>query len=692
MPHARLASLALRLRVVVAVLAVCLALPSTAPAAQAGAASIRLHGTIRDGMVVQRHATVVLRGTTGPGVRVRAVPGWGRTPAVARSDDAGAFEIELRTPEAGGPYEILIEGPEPRVLRDVWVGDVFLVGGQSNAEMPLGDVGPGYRGVRDAEDEIAAADDAMVRVFDVQDGFSVTPLADVRRASTWRTMTPEVARTTSALAWFLARERRERHPDVPVGLVVAADGGTRLEAWMRDAAVARASRRADPDGRLAEGAALVRLAAGDPEALRERERAAQERALAAYRASDPGLAGGWERPGHDDAGDEWFDLEVPGNWGTAPGSGELGAFDGHLWHRRTVEVTDAMLADDGAWTLALGAIDDRDTTWVNGREVGRTEEPNRWNQPRTYPVPRSALRGGRNVIVVRARDTGGGGGMIGPAERMRLVAPSGAAIPLAGTWRARVGLREDAIDDAPAPRARPLVHRNRPTVQWNGLVAPLTDLALAGVAWYQGESNAFSSDGYDVLLETFVADWRDAFGDPDLPIVLVQIAPFRYRGASEVGAPVIRDAQRRVAASDPHTALVVTTDVGDPGDIHPVDKQTVAARTARAFDALAEGAACCGPRVVDARIDGDGRVRVRFDDVAGGFASAGGPLTHWQVRDAEGRWYPARAEIAAANEITLRSRRVSAPTAIRFGWGAAATPNLVGGDGLPASPFEIVVR
>ena len=88
--------------------------------------------------------------------------------------------------------------------------------------------------------------------------------------------------------------------------------------------------------------------------------------------------------------------------------------------------------------MELGAVDDEDTTWVNGVKVGAHTQPNQSSVLRKYEVPANVVRSGRNVIVVQVLDTRGDGGMHGQPEQMKLK-PAGSsdaeAVSLAGPWR-----------------------------------------------------------------------------------------------------------------------------------------------------------------------------------------------------------------------------------------------------------------
>ena len=129
----------------------------------------------------------------------------------------------------------------------------------------------------------------------------------------------------------------------------------------------------------------------------------------------------------------------------------LGNFDGTAWFRREFVVP----ADwpRTAATLALGNIDDEDTVWINGVEVGQTH---RIDQERHYPVPATGIKPGTNFIAIRVLDTGGGGGLTARPGQLRLTAGNAAA-DLGGTWQMQATLPYSNQNSPPPPAANPTI-------------------------------------------------------------------------------------------------------------------------------------------------------------------------------------------------------------------------------------------
>ena len=119
---------------------------------------------------------------------------------------------------------------------------------------------------------------------------------------------------------------------------------------------------------------------------------------------------------HAGSASSWIPLRAPGAWERS-GAAALSKYDGFLWYRAFVRVPKEFAGEDSV--LELGAVDDADETFVNGRRVGRTGRmPPRYKgasgRLRRYKVPAPLVRfGDWNLIAVRVYDAGGWGGLTG---------------------------------------------------------------------------------------------------------------------------------------------------------------------------------------------------------------------------------------------------------------------------------------
>ncbi len=616
-------------------------------------AQLRLHPLFTDGAVLQREARVPLRGEAAPGARVSV--SFGGKPYTTTAGPDGKWRLVLPPMQAGGPYTLHVraEGEDVR-LREVYVGDVWLASGQSNMEWVL-------RDSRDAAAEIAAANDPQIRHFKVPHLWSYAPV-DTLVGGPWRPATPAYAGDFSAVGYFFARALR-KYVETPIGLLNASWGGSRIEPWMSAEAL---------DLKPNDIAGLAAEQTRQAEAVRRN----LETRLGALPAADRGMVGGkpvWADPDLDAS--DWQEIAVPAMWETAGYEG----MDGVGWYRTTFELT-AAEAQAGV-RVGLGQIDDSDESYLNGVRIGGMTAA--YSVPRVYAAPPGALRAGVNVLVVRAEDTGGGGGIGGSPSELWVEA-GGQRRPLAGPWKFKVGSLK------PAPTGN---YNQIPTLLYNAMIYPLLDFPIKGVIWYQGESNAGDADAYRYRdqFATMIRQWRRDWGGEAFPFLWVQLANFMPADAepAESGWAVLRESQTATLGL-PGTAQAVIIDIGEAGDIHPKNKQDVGARLALAARKVAYGEedlVYSGPVYRAMRREG-GRIVLRFDHVGGGLVARGGAPGGFAVRGAEGPWVWADAAIQG-DEIAVGSPRVPDPVAVRYGWGNNPDRvNVYNREGLPMTPFR----
>lgn len=237
----------------------------------------------------------------------------------------------------------------------------------------------------------------------------------------------------------------------------------------------------------------------------------------------------------------------------------------------------------------------------------------------------------------------------------------------------------------PAPPAGP-GHQNTPAGLYNGMIAPLTQYAIRGVIWYQGESNANSdihAYGYKRLFGAMIEDWRNRWGEGDFPFYFVQLANYQTNGRW----PVLRESQTETLRLA-NTAMAVIIDIGESKDIHPKNKQDVGLRLSLAARALTyhEPIEYSGPMFQTAAQEG-GKIRVYFTHADGLQARGGGPIKGFEVAAADGKYVEAEAW-ADGNTMVVSNGQVAEPVAVRYAWADDPVANLVNQVGLPTSPFR----
>jgi len=236
----------------------------------------------------------------------------------------------------------------------------------------------------------------------------------------------------------------------------------------------------------------------------------------------------------------------------------------------------------------------------------------------------------------------------------------------------------------------PTLDPHRPSVLFNGMIAPLLPMRIRGAIWYQGESNAGRAYQYRTIFPAMIRDWRTHWKQGDFPFLFVQLANFKKRQdePGESDWAELREAQA-MALSLPKTGQAVIIDIGEADDIHPKNKQDVGKRLALAARAVAYGedVTYSGPTYKSMKVE-DGKVRLTFDHVGGGLvAKGGGPLKGFAVAGADKKWVWADARIDG-NAVVVSSKDVAKPVAVRYAWADNPECNLANKEGLPASPFR----
>jgi sialate O-acetylesterase len=226
-----------------------------------------------------------------------------------------------------------------------------------------------------------------------------------------------------------------------------------------------------------------------------------------------------------------------------------------------------------------------------------------------------------------------------------------------------------------------------PSELFNSMIAPLTPFPIRGVIWYQGESNSIIARApylYERQFQTLIQDWRARWGIGDFPFLFVQISSFT--STPEEDWPTIREGQRKALALR-NTGMAVTIDIGDPDDVHPLNKIDVANRLSLIARATVHGEQVeySGPLFRQLTRE-DGALRVWFDHVGAGLQIHGTVLTGFEVAGGDMHFQPAEARIDG-NTLIVQSSAVRAPVAVRYGWANSPSCNLFNRDGLPASPF-----
>jgi sialate O-acetylesterase len=201
-------------------------------------AEVRLASPFTSHMVLQRDMKVPVWGTADAGETVTVE--FAGQKISARADADGNWRVNFK------PLKVSAEGrtltvtgshtPQPVVLDDVLVGEVWLASGQSNMDFSMSDKALDssgkakyFAGVTNAEQEIAAANYPLIRMFIGNACKAYTPQMCV--TGVWKVCTPENAPAVCAVGYFFARDL-QREIKVPVGIIAEAFGASTAESWI----------------------------------------------------------------------------------------------------------------------------------------------------------------------------------------------------------------------------------------------------------------------------------------------------------------------------------------------------------------------------------------------------------------------------------------------------------------------------
>ena len=204
-----------------------LMLVATATAVQA---KVRLPHLVSDNMVIQQQTDVRLWGWAKAGRKVTATVSWSDQKAEAKADKQGRWLLTVTSPQASyEPLSITFDDGDGKVtINNVLAGEVWVCAGQSNMEMPVKGFG-GCPVVNYNQEVLHAAGKRQVRSAKIPSIMRMTPQEDAD--TQWRECSPQTVGDFSATGYFFAR-LVNKALDIPIGLIEANKGGSRVESWL----------------------------------------------------------------------------------------------------------------------------------------------------------------------------------------------------------------------------------------------------------------------------------------------------------------------------------------------------------------------------------------------------------------------------------------------------------------------------
>ncbi|MFD1631733.1 sialate O-acetylesterase [Pseudopedobacter beijingensis] len=626
-------------------------------------AKIVLPALVGDGMVLQRDVVVPVWGWANPGEAVQIL--FKGKFYETKADPKGYWKLHLDKQTAATALQMVVKGEKDEItIGNIAIGDVWVCSGQSNMYMKIKDLGDAYTLKPDDNiPQIRSIEVAKVTSFKPEENF---------KSIGWREATPMHLPAFSAVAYFFAKELYQKN-QVPIGLISTSWGGTKAEAWVSLEGLKELPHYISRYNNVKEPAFR--------ESILQKEKDDITSWSNQVRVLDKGFQSPktWNTPGFDDS--SWKRMILPAYWEKQP---ELRNYDGVVWFRKEVELTKADLGKRS--TLFLSYIDELDSTYVNGKLVGATYGR---NNIRKYAVSEDLLVEGKNVITVRVTDWGGPGGFSNGPDGMKIVVGE-RLINLNNEWAYKESL---PLKDMPKyPRTDKIVLQYEPSLLYNAMISPLTNYAIKGVIWYQGESNTDKAEEYSKLLPALIKDWRSVWKQGDFPFLYVQLPNYGAYSLNvqESNWASLREAQLKTL-SVPNTGMVVTIDVGEEKDLHPKNKWEIGKRLAIAAQKVAYGnnkIVFSGPVYKEMKVTG-AEARITFDHIGSGLVSRDSNILQgFFIAGEDGLFKQANARIEK-NQVIVWHNTVTKPVAVRYAWqDNPYKSNLINKEGLPASPFR----
>lgn len=503
---------------------------------------MKLAGIFGDRMILQRN-------------KENHIWGWDDSPAVTITIDGekfsaecvdGRFNIVIKPMDTRLDVDIVVEGSETLVLKDCCFGDVFMLAGQSNMELPV------YRTLDISQEIVDKADYPYIRQYRLVPDNDYKPLDEYKLSSDpWISAVPGEIDEMSAYGFFTFRHIYEKI-GVPVGLILNAQGGATIEAWMRKENLEDISDELDLiDENWGTGYLPAKVAAQYEDGERWKDRA---------RIFDPAIYSAAIPEGAPE-------VQVPGIYRDLTGCS---------WFYKEFTLTEDVKSDSAF--LYLGELVDMDVTYINGCEVGTTGY---LYPPRKYSFDASILHKGKNLIAVRLITQRKSGGFV--PEHRYYIEVDGVKIDLRGTWKT---IRESATEEDADVRMAVMY----PTVLYRSAILPLWGISFRAFFWYQGESNCFEAETYNEKFIRMIASWRELFG-ADVPVVAT-IMPDYINPESEDTSKVppewrnMQKLQSEAPGLVDNCYIVDGSDLGEPFELHPQRKVELGDRAAEVFEKL----------------------------------------------------------------------------------------------------------
>ncbi len=621
-------------------------------------AQLSVAGIFNDNMILQQNAKNNIWGKATAGNTVNVI--FRNIKYSCKTNVDGNWTLKIDAGKAGKAGDLIIStASEKTIFKNILVGEIWLCSGQSNMDLTLNEFKDVYK------DEINTAKNDNIRYAVIEKKVDNRENKNVMLRKKWTAINPISVVECSAVGYFYAKKLYERL-HIPIGLINVAWSGTPAQAWVDSNTLNgfEAYKKIYENEISKINFTTLDITKTQNEELFKTDK--KESTVQFQKNLETGF---------DDS--KWQHTTLPKSWEESG----LAKVDGIGAYRILFEMPTGVSLKNAM--LKLPAIDDEDSTFVNGKFIGTT---NVWNKKRVYSIADGILKEGKNIINIWVNDTGGGGGFESDTAHF-FVEAGNKKYQLQGDAKfillAQKKLLFNSINEYDL--------QNQPSVLFDAMIAPLLPYTFKGVIWYQGESNADNYIEYRSLFPALIKNWRSRFSNGEFPFLYAQLSSYNPGGKEpEISNwAFLREAQTMTLAL-PKTGMAVTTDIGDLLDIHPKKKKQVGERLAslafkNVYGFTKETAS--GAMYKKSTIIGKSII-ISFTGVEKGFLKTNKKLEGFTIAEANKKFISAHAVIKG-KQIIVSTSLLKNPLYVRYAWAnAPMNANLYNTEGFPVVPFR----
>lgn len=549
---------------------------------------LKTKGIYASGMVLQQNTTNCIFGTADANKEI--IIDFKNQKFFGKTQQNGEWKVEFEVGDAGGPFKLKIFCENEKIIfSDVYVGEVWVSSGQSNAQLPMERMKYSY------PNEFTLPQNDKIRMITIPIAWNFDGEQDSIENPTWKVANSQNIGEMSGTGYFFAKYLSTKL-NVPVGIINASQGGSPISSWIDKKTLQKLNKIEN----------LNELAKWEnPKNIEEKQKSLAENQKnwdSTIWNADKGIKENWAKLTFGDVQNIWSDINLPN---------DIEDFEtaGIVWFKKEIILSKEQVKhfNSTKTNLWLGTIVDADRTYVNGVEVGVTYYT---YPPRRYIIPTGVLVEGKNTITIRVQKNSKFDKIRFYKEKPYCLFTDDVKVPpvafrnievqkkvsesslsknseiiyLDGKWKMCIGA---IVEDAPQGMFFEWV----PTALYNAMLSPCFNYAIKGALWYQGESDAGRYSEYKDLLKNLIDLWREKFvyANKNMPFIVVQL-PNWSDGFNENNSALqsewacMRQVQSQVCDEKENVGLAVTIDAGEWNDLHPEKKLTVGKRSA--FEAL----------------------------------------------------------------------------------------------------------